>query len=179
MKINNFKKIACVFVLLTVFAFISSAVGKDKFPDFCYSNYGAKTLSESQVVSVPDESGGYLVPKLKYLFTYDESNRIIKKETLKWNADEKDWVYSFCLTFTYNDDSMITELSRWNEQEMNYDECTEKVVYKKNANLFASYSLYKRNLPQGEWTLEHNYLVNIPSESLWNEDGIFVAEANK
>ena len=174
-----FRKFTFMIVLLIISYSFSYVMGREKKPKFFYSNYGAKTLSTSQVVSVPDGSGEYLVPRLKYLFSYDESNRIIKKEALKWNVVDNDWVYSFCLTFAYDDDTMITEYARWNKQRESYDECTEKVVYKKNANMYASYSLYKRSLPDGEWMLEHNYLVNIPAETFWDKDGIFIAEADK
>ena len=61
---------------------------------------------------------------------------------------------------------------------MNYDECTEKTVYKMNANMFASYSYYKRGLPGDEWELENNYMVNVPGETLWSENGILFAEKN-
>ena len=165
--------------MLTTLSSFGSAKGKDKLSDFCYDNLGAKVLAESQIVCVPDESGKYLKPRLKYLFTYDENNRVVRKEALRWSRSENDWVNSFCLTFTYNDDSMNIEYAKWNKRKKSYDESTERVVYKINANMFASYSHYKRNLPDDDWTLESNYLVNIPIEALWDEDGILFARYQK
>ena len=169
----------CVFMLLAAFVSFGSAAEKGKQPKFYYSSYGAKALSESQTVCVLDESGKYLEPRLKYLFTYDENDRVIKKEALRWNVFENDWVNSFCLTFAYDDDSMITEFAKWNKREKNYDECTEKIVYKMNANLFASYSYYKRNLPDDDWTLEHNYLVNNQVGPFWYDNDALIAETVK
>ena len=169
----------CAFMLLAAFASFGSAKEKGELSKFYYSNYGAKTFSESQIVCVPDESGKYFKPKLKYLFTYDDNNRVIKKEALRWNVGENDWVNSYCLTHVYSDDSMVTEYAKWNKREMNYDECTEKIVYKMNANLFASYSYYERTLPDYKWVLKQNCLVDVPFERLWNEDGALFVETNK
>ena len=166
-------------VLLTTLAAFSSAKGKDKLPDFCYNNPGAKVLAESQIVCTPDEKGEYLKPKLKYLFTYDDNDRVVRKEALRWSAVEKKWVNSYCLIFTYDDDSMIAEYARWNKQENDYDECTEKVVYRKNVDMFASYSIYKRNLRDDDWTLEHNILVSKPTETFWDKESIFIADTSK
>ena len=179
MKTNNFRKAMFAMVLLTTLVSFSSAKGKDKLPDFCYNNHGAKVLAESQIVCVPDESGKYLEPRLKYLFTYDENNNVIRKEALRWSAVEKDWVNSYCLTFIYDDDSMITEYAKWNRLENNYDESTERVVYKTNADMYASCSYYKRNLPNNDWVMEHNYLVNVPIDPFWSEGGILIAETDK
>lgn len=178
MKTNSFRRMVFAFVLLTTLVFFGSAKEKDAKFDYYYSNLGANELAEYQIVCVYDENGKHLKPKLKYLFTYDENNRVVKKEGLRWSNVENDWVHSFCLTFVYDDDSMVTEYAKWNKREKNYDECTEKAVYKINANMFASYSSYTRGF-EGEWKLENNCLINIPVETLWNGHGLFIAEANR
>ena len=179
MKTNDLKKVMIVSLLLTVFVFFGSAEEREKLPKFYYSNGGAKTLSESQTICVLDESGKYLKPRLKYNFTYDDNNRVVKKEALKWSEIKDDWVNSFCLTFIYNDDSMITEYSKWNVRSNKYDESTEMVVYKMNANLFTSYNYYKRNLRNEEWTLEKISPINTPVERLWTENSTLIVETNR
>ena len=179
MKTNDLKKVLCVGLLLTVFVSFGSAGEKEKLPKFYYSSGGAKTLSESQMICVLDESGKYLKPRLKYNFTYDDSNRIVKKEALKWNEIKDDWVNSFCLKFTYNDDAVITEYSKWNVRANEYDESTEMVVYKMNANLFTSYNYYKRNLRDEKWTLEKISPINMPVERLWAENSTLIVETSR
>ena len=179
MKTNLFRKSLCVCLLLSSLVSFNFAGDKENLPIFCYNNLGAKELAESQVVSIFDESGKYIIPRLKYLFIYDNNNRVVKKETLRWNVVENVWINSYCLTFTFDDDSMITEYTKWNKNNMNYDECTEKIVYKSNANMFASCSYYKRNSPVSDWRLESNFLVSVPIETIWNNEGFLFAEKNK
>ena len=179
MKTNDLKKVMFVGLLLTVFVFFGSAGEREKLSKFYYSSGGAKTLSESQMICVLDESGKYLKPRLKYNFTYDDNNRVVKKEAIKWSERDGDWVNSFCLEFTYNDDSMITEYAKWNVSADEYDESAEMIVYKMNANLFASFSYYKRNLQDEEWVLEKTSPINMPVESLWAENGTLIVETNR
>ena len=167
----------CVCVLLT--AFISFGSAKEEGELFYYINYGAKELSESQIICVSSESGKYLKPRIKYLFVYDEDNRITKKEALKWDVFEDDWVSAYCLIFTYGDDSVITEYAEWNERKKDFHECTGKIVYEINVNMFASCRYYKRNSPGGNWRLENNCLVNAPITALWDENVILVTDAER
>ena len=175
MKTNNFRKVMCVCVLLSAFITFGSAKGKGGL--FYYSNYGAKGLSDSQVICVSDESGKHLEPIIKYLFVYDKDNRVIKKEALKWDIFEDDWVSAYCLTFTYGDDSMITEYAKWNERKKYYDECIEKIVYEINVNKLVSCSHYKRDSSGESWRLESSCFVSTPIEALWNENVILAADA--
>ena len=176
MKTNYFKKIMCACMLLTTFAFFISAEERDEMPKFCYNNLGAKALEESQIVCVYDKNGKYLKPRVKYLFTYDDNSRMIKKEALRWNAEKNNWVNSYCIKFIYGDDSMVTEYAEWNKREKAYNDSSQKMVYEVNANMIAFYGYYKRNLPDGDWKLEKNSLVSVPAETLWSENGIILAE---
>ena len=178
MKTNLLRKSMCVCLLLSTLVSFSFAGGKENLSKFCYNNLGAKELAESQMVCVYDESGKYIIPRLKYIFTYDEQNRIVKKETLRWNATKNCWDNTYCLSFAYDDDSMIAEYAKWNKRNMNYDECTGKLVYELNAYMFTSCSYYKRNSPESDWRLESNFLVSVPIETLYNNEGFLFAEKN-
>ena len=168
-----------VCVLLTVLISFCAAGEKDEQIRYYYSSLGAKTQADSQLVCVPDESGKYLQPRLKYLFTYDENKRLIKKEALRWNATKDNWICAFYLTFTYTDNTTIAEYASWNNERQEYNDCSERAVYMLNNNQFTSYSYYKRDPLAENWNLEHSCLVNVPSETLWDNDGLLIAETNR
>lgn len=179
MKTNGLRKITCVCLLLMTFVAVGSARERSGKSKFYYDNLGTKTLADIQVVSVSDENDKYLEPHLKYHFGYDESGRMLKKEAFKWDDDKKGWLGYYRLNFTYSDDAMIVELVRWDRKKKEYKDCSERTIYKTNANMFTSYSHYKRNSSNGDWFLESTCLMDIPTQTLWTENAVFIAEINE
>lgn len=169
-------------VLALLVVFVSFGFAKEKKENrttFYYSNLGAKTLSDSQVVCVEDGSGNYLLPHLKYLFTYDEQQRLTKKEAFRWDESTKGWMPSFCLTFVYEFDSMIAEYAKWDTHAQSYNPCLERAVYAMSNDVYVSYHYYKRDSQEMEWYLENSCLVDIPTGTYWNEDGVLITEHRK
>jgi hypothetical protein len=100
----------------------------------------------SQTVYNTDYSGRYLTNKLKYNFTYDEQNRLTGKETLRWNAEEGQWVNESMMNYTYNAEGYSVELAYWNKNVKLYSDAREKCEYTLVDNNIMEVATYKWNI---------------------------------
>lgn len=175
MKKNFFKKMMYVFVLLFFFLSVTFAQRGKQLPVFYYSNTGAKSLETVQTVCIADKKGKYLTPHLKYYFTYDSENRVIKKEAFRWNPHNRKWVCHFHLRFSYPGDILTVEYARWNPGSSEYYPYTEKAVYRIEDNRFSAYRFYTKEEGNDNWQLVTN-MDKIPSEMLWLGDNPYMAK---
>ena len=179
MKTNYLKK--CIFagLVLTVFVGICSAKGKTDASKYYYDCKGAKGLAESQTVCVWDENNSYLLPHVKYLFEYDASGRVIEKKGLIWDSTKRDWVNSKLYQFTYTNLTVVSEFARWNKQKGCYDEFSERMVYNVEADMLTSCSFYRRDSLTENWNLNFSHTVSVPTNTLWNETRVLLADVEK
>ena len=78
---------------------------------------------------VYDKDGNYLTAKLAYTYEYDDQDRLVKKEVLRWNERRNEWVKDHCLELTYNMEGYEVSKHNWNRKNQNYDTAMEKAVY--------------------------------------------------
>lgn len=142
---------------MKLFAFIAilvSVLNPIQESDYVY-NYEVKdNVVSSMVVYRKNDDKKYIFPKLKYHFTYDEEQRIVKKEVLRWNAQKNSWVNSHCLDFEFNDIGYTIEYRNWNEKEGNYTQVKEKQVTTGGDNGFLSVVYYEWNQEDNDWSLK-------------------------
>ena len=173
MKANHYKKISFIWVILLCLSL--SVWGKGSQTSFYYSNLGAKELLPEQVICVADKYETNLTPHLKYVFIYDENNRVVKKEAYRWSQSAGLWECSFHLKFSYSNQAMTIEYARWNCDKDYYDTYTERAVYTLGDETFASYSYYKKDVSDNDWELVTN-LAQIPSGTQWIGEQLLLAK---
>ena len=166
MKRNNLKKMNFAFVLLFCVASLVSAKGDNNLSIFYYNNTGAKSLSPMQIVCVADEGGKFLSPHLKYLFTYDKEDRVVRKEAFRWNPYVQKWICDFHLKLTYTDNAITLEYANWDTAKNVYEAYTEKIVYQVENNQLSACWFYKRDEDSDSWR-QIAYLDKKPMEMLW------------
>ena len=121
-------------------AVMAMATSVASVSNFAYNSEINNGKVESQTV-YEVQNQQYLQPHLKYNYTYDEQNRLIQKEVLKW-------------TITYGTDETAVEYASWNAKTNAYSNIKEKAVYRENAmGMAENYQSYAWNERQNEWNL--------------------------
>ena len=157
MKTNNFKKAVNVCMLVCAMCFVASL-----------NNVKSQTLSQkyyydssreltpnapARTICKPDESGKYLVPHLKYFFTYDDEGRVVKKEAHRWNKGSKSWTQSYILNISYEESCMTFDYAKWDKDELAYASNKERAVYTMQNEDVVSYAYFKLSQNEEEWIL--------------------------
>ena len=126
-------------------AVMAMATSVASVSNFAYNSEINNGKVESQTV-YEVQNQQYLQPHLKYNYTYDEQNRLIQKEVLKWNKQAQKYDKDRCLTITYG--THATEMAAL------LADIKEKAVYRENAmGMAENYQSYAWNERQNEWNL--------------------------
>ena len=160
MKTNYLKKAVNVFMLVCVMCFVAS-VNNVKSQTLTQKYYydSSRELSPNaptRTICKPDESGKYLVPHMKYFFTFDESGRVVKKEAHRWNKNSKSWEQSYMLNISHEESCMTLDYATWNKEEAVYASNKERAVYTMQNEEVVSYAYFKQSQNDEEWILVAN-----------------------
>jgi len=156
MKTNNFKKAVNVCMLVCAMCFVASVnnVKSQTTDGFYYdSNRELTPNAPTRTICKLDESGKYLIPQLKYFFTYDAEGRVVKKEAYRWNKDSKSWAQSYMLNISYEEACMTLDYAKWDKDELAYASNKERAVYTMQNEDVVSYAYFKLSQNEEEWIL--------------------------
>jgi len=101
--------------------------------------------------------------KLKHVYTYDVQDRVVRKETLKWNAVKSEWQNSSCIDYSYEDDGVALTYARWNAKEGKYDSSRQRTEYHYVADSVVGVDEYVWNDGQQELECAQSYLLMSPA----------------
>lgn len=125
------------------------------------NNYSYNAQIENgriNAIEVYDNKGEYLSAKLKRVYTYDEEDRLVMRETLKWNKNRKAWEKHSCLCYDYTPEGYTIEKRFWNDTKQDYAEANEYSHYTVLMDNVLAVNNYKMN-ENGEFALADNLLV--------------------
>ena len=90
---------------------------------YCYN----ADLSNGQVTTlyVYAQKGEQLRNHLEYRYEYDKADRLVQKETLRWDAESQQWRRKSCLCFSYNETGYTVEHCLWDSKLQAYAEADE------------------------------------------------------
>lgn len=172
------RRIACILFLLITCISYNNAKENNKTPFYMYNNKGAKDFEKIQIISKFDKSKKYLIPHLKYEFTYNSENKVVKKEAFRWNIPKQIWEQNFHLKYSYQDNLLIIEYAHWEPQKKRYTPYTKKATYHIYNNRFTIYKYYTRkSFSEDDWVLEKNSTNT--SYSSWNEENPYIVKRDK
>ncbi len=133
---------------------------------FAYNVELVDNAVTSQVVYKSINDGKYLSHHLKYNYTYDEQNRLTKKEVLKWDTFSESWERSHCLYYTYDMFGFTLAYALWDTEKTDYTRIVAKQVYDDCMNGAMTVTLYKWNNSENDWIVQNNMITMHPGDNL-------------
>lgn len=147
MKTTLLKAVVCVtLVFASVLNF--NVMAQNKF----FTN---DVMAGEQVASkIIYRHDGMLYHHIKHDFKYDDQNRMIEKETFKWDSSREVWVPSSKTSLNYASGQIVMSLAKWNEKGKMYNDAQEKNIYEiDELNTPIAYQNYKWSSQIGEWKI--------------------------
>ena len=97
--------------------YLSSATNENAM--YCYN----ANIDNGRVntMYVYNRDGNYLTAKLAYNYEYDDQDRLVKKEVLRWNERRNEWVKDHCLELTYDIEGYEVSKRNWNRKDQAYE----------------------------------------------------------
>ncbi|WP_083867160.1 DUF3836 domain-containing protein [Phocaeicola abscessus] len=112
------------------------------------------------------QEGNYLVNKARTRSAYDEENRLISRETERWNTSAKRWERRFKYVFSYTPDGYAIEFLTWNEHKKRYIPA-QKAEYRGIRNHVVSIQNYEWNEKAHSFTASGNPALVYQSATLY------------
>ena len=153
---KSFMSISMLIVSISMLAlFVCSSVASAKTPSkFIYDK-----SANAETVYTLDETGKFLTPKLKYEFSKESNNKVVKLVS-SWNSETQAWMPYYKLTSVENETNAILEYAVWDSKTNDYTKNLEKVVYNKDVNNeLLSYVSYKWSREVGSWIVSQHLLL--------------------
>ena len=107
-----------------------------------------------------------LTSKLAYNYTYDEQDRLVKKEVMRWNSVSGKWENDYSLDLIYNEDGYELSRSVWDKRTQAYLPTTEKAVYQYVTDQVVAVNYLRRHDSQEQFEWVDSMLVMNPTDGL-------------
>ena len=115
---------------------------------------------------VYNRDGNYLTAKLAYNYEYDDQDRLVKKEVLRWNERRNEWVKDHCLELTYDIEGYEVSKRNWNRKDQAYELAKEKAVYHYEFSQVMSVNYLRRHTTEKGFESVDQMLVMNPAEDI-------------
>lgn len=113
----------------------------------------------SAIISYKTDMGSNLTANTKHLYEYDEQDRVICEQTLRWDAQQGQWIPAKCVEYCYNSNTVTLNYMKWDVKGGYYMAPSESVVYTIMGNMVTSVEKYKKDTKDGELRLADRYLL--------------------
>lgn len=149
--------IITVTTIMSMYMNLSTNVENSKF---CYN----ANISDGKVVEmeVYNKSGEALSANLKHLYTYDDEERLVMRETLKWNKSKMTWEKYDCLSYVYDNEGYTVERRFWNEAKNEYAQAKERSRYTVVMENVLAVDNYVLNQWNGSYEMGEKMLILTP-----------------
>ncbi|WP_163173989.1 DUF3836 domain-containing protein [Bacteroides sp. 51] len=147
MKTAILKSVLCVAILFAS-ALNMNLMAQEKFVT---NDVMTGDLVTSKIIYRQD---GALYRHMKHDFKYDDQNRVVEKETFKWDSNKEEWMPYCKIDLTYTSDQVVLNYGKWNKKSKAYNEAQERNVYELDGfNIPIAYQNYKWNGQNEEWKI--------------------------
>ena len=115
---------------------------------------------------VYNRDGNYLTAKLAYNYEYDDQDRLVKKEVLRWNERRNEWENDYRLELTYNQEGYEVSKHNWNRKDQAYEPAMEKAVYHYEFSQVMSVNYLRRHKAANGFESIDRMLVMNPTDDI-------------
>ena len=118
-------------------------------------------------MTVYNNHGLTIDAKVRHEYLYDSEDRLVRKETLKWNSVTASWEKFSCLDYCYDGDSYTVEKMMWDNTRNEYAEAGEYSHYTVLLDNVLAVNSFRKDANTGEYVEAERVLVmNIHGENL-------------
>lgn len=142
--------------------FLASLNASNNGSGYVYNTEASGDAVTATVVYKKSEDGKFLSHHLRYAYTYDEQQRLVKKEALKWDFWSERWEKSYCLNYVYDASGYSIEYARWNKAESAYSDTVAKQTYDEKLDGVVALTSYEWDKSDKDWVMKDNVLMMNP-----------------
>ena len=118
-------------------------------------------------MTVYNNHGLTIDAKVRHEYLYDSEDRLVRKETLKWNSVTASWEKFSCLDYCYDEDSYTVEKMMWDNTRNEYAEAGEYSHYTVLLDNVLAVNSFRKDANTGEYVEAERVLVmNIHGDNL-------------
>lgn len=115
MKKGNIIKISMLFILFIISSLNLSA---KQSKDFVYDSIEKNGILIGQTIYKCNEN--LLERFVQYNYVFNDENRIIENNILKWNSESKKWEKGASIRYTYANNTITTKYYKWDSNKQDY-----------------------------------------------------------
>ena len=118
-------------------------------------------------MTVYNNHGLTIDARVRHEYLYDSEDRLVRKETLKWNSVTASWEKFSCLDYCYDEDSYTVEKMMWDNTRNEYAEAGEYSHYTVLLDNVLAVNSFRKDANTGEYVEAERVLVmNIHGDNL-------------
>ena len=106
-----------------------------------------------------------MAQKMEYRYEYDEQDRLVNKQMMRWDDAKKAWTEDTRLVYRYFKNGFNVEVSKWNADKQAYDLPSEVTLYRSIGLNMTSVRTYRMNETQDNMYLTDRMVVMEPLDS--------------
>lgn len=106
-----------------------------------------------------------MAQKMEYRYEYDEQDRLVNKQMMRWDDAKKAWTEDTRLVYRYFKNGFNVEVSKWNADKQAYDLPSEVTLYRSIGLNMTSVKTYRMNETQDNMYLTDCMVVMEPLDS--------------
>ena len=110
-------------------------------------------------MTVYNNHGLTIDAKVRHEYLYDSEDRLVRKETLKWNSVTASWEKFSCLDYCYDEDSYTVEKMMWDNTRNEYAEAGEYSHYTVLLDNVLAVNAFRKDANTGEYVEAERVLV--------------------
>ena len=110
-------------------------------------------------MTVYNNHGLTIDAKVRHEYLYDSEDRLVRKETLKWNSVTASWEKFSCLDYCYDEDSYTVEKMMWDNTRNEYAEAGEYSHYTVLLDNVLAVNSFRKDANTGEYVEAERVLV--------------------
>ena len=107
-----------------------------------------------------------LTSKLAYNYTYDEQDRLVKKEIMRWDRQSRQWINERCLELAYTEEGYEVSMRNWSGNDQAYEPVMEKVVYHYAFDQVMAVNYFRRSSEKKDFKSVGGMFVMNPTDGI-------------
>lgn len=112
------------------------------------------------------DNGQNLPGKVAYHYEYDEQDRLVKKEIMRWDRLSRQWINERCLELSYTEEGYEVSMRNWSSNDQAYEPVMEKAVYHYAFDQVMAVNYFRRSSEKKDFKSAGGMFVMNPTDGI-------------